>query len=229
MTYYTLYLYIVLAFYIVGNNGAIMTGSSKIPPGEFMKSSSISIAFPESVPITATEYTNDSFTLTATTTRSLRTLHTPLSLKIPPSDTNRFPVRTSTTTTKTTFSSSTIRIVNPFSYRTSSRSVKTLPTSKSQFPIQLLTTTTAITTTTTVQKSQNTQQIATTKNTTTTIKKTTTTTTQQQPTTQSPQQTVNCVQEWGQCGGIGYNGPTCCVSGYVCHKYGDYYFQCIPK
>ncbi|PPQ63415.1 hypothetical protein CVT24_004925 [Panaeolus cyanescens] len=33
--------------------------------------------------------------------------------------------------------------------------------------------------------------------------------------------------QWGQCGGIGYNGPTQCVSPYVCRKQNDYYSQCL--
>lgn len=34
--------------------------------------------------------------------------------------------------------------------------------------------------------------------------------------------------EWGQCGGIGWSGATTCVSGTVCTKLNDYYFQCLP-
>ncbi|CAL1695114.1 unnamed protein product [Somion occarium] len=34
--------------------------------------------------------------------------------------------------------------------------------------------------------------------------------------------------EWGQCGGIGWTGPTSCVSGAACTKLNDYYSQCIP-
>ncbi|OUM58338.1 carbohydrate-binding module family 1 protein [Piromyces sp. E2] len=36
-----------------------------------------------------------------------------------------------------------------------------------------------------------------------------------------------CAGKWEQCGGIGYNGPTCCQSGYTCHQYSSYYSQCI--
>ncbi|KAK5128940.1 hypothetical protein LTR85_000273 [Meristemomyces frigidus] len=32
---------------------------------------------------------------------------------------------------------------------------------------------------------------------------------------------------WGQCGGMGWTGSTTCVSGYTCHEYNAYYFQCI--
>ncbi|KIK52078.1 carbohydrate-binding module family 1 protein [Collybiopsis luxurians FD-317 M1] len=33
---------------------------------------------------------------------------------------------------------------------------------------------------------------------------------------------------WGQCGGIGYSGPTSCASGSTCQSSGPYYSQCIP-
>ncbi|KAI5121827.1 hypothetical protein M0805_003261 [Coniferiporia weirii] len=34
---------------------------------------------------------------------------------------------------------------------------------------------------------------------------------------------------WGQCGGIGYTGPTVCASGSTCTFNSDYYSQCIPN
>ncbi|PFH54251.1 glycoside hydrolase family 6 protein [Amanita thiersii Skay4041] len=36
------------------------------------------------------------------------------------------------------------------------------------------------------------------------------------------------VPEWGQCGGINWTGETSCVSGTVCTKINDWYFQCFP-
>ncbi|ESZ90854.1 endoglucanase II [Sclerotinia borealis F-4128] len=33
---------------------------------------------------------------------------------------------------------------------------------------------------------------------------------------------------YSQCGGIGWNGATTCVSGYVCTASNDYYSQCLP-
>ncbi|PFH48916.1 carbohydrate esterase family 16 protein [Amanita thiersii Skay4041] len=33
---------------------------------------------------------------------------------------------------------------------------------------------------------------------------------------------------WGQCGGIGWTGPTTCVSGTACTYVNDWYSQCIP-
>ncbi|KAL4243219.1 glycosyl hydrolase 3 family protein [Abortiporus biennis] len=35
-------------------------------------------------------------------------------------------------------------------------------------------------------------------------------------------------QIYQQCGGIGWSGATTCVSGAVCTKLNDYYFQCLP-
>ncbi|EJD54117.1 endo-1,4-beta-xylanase precursor [Auricularia subglabra TFB-10046 SS5] len=34
---------------------------------------------------------------------------------------------------------------------------------------------------------------------------------------------------WGQCGGIGWTGPTTCVSGAVCTVQNAYYSQCLPS
>ncbi|KAF7797213.1 hypothetical protein EIP86_008405 [Pleurotus ostreatoroseus] len=34
--------------------------------------------------------------------------------------------------------------------------------------------------------------------------------------------------EWGQCGGVGWTGPTTCVAGTVCTEFSEYYSQCIP-
>ncbi|KAF3935462.1 hypothetical protein ABW20_dc0108435 [Dactylellina cionopaga] len=40
--------------------------------------------------------------------------------------------------------------------------------------------------------------------------------------------TVNAqVQIWGQCGGIGYTGPTACVAGAYCYAQNPYYSQCL--
>ncbi|KAJ3711612.1 putative acetylxylan esterase [Lentinula raphanica] len=34
--------------------------------------------------------------------------------------------------------------------------------------------------------------------------------------------------EWGQCGGIGWSGPTSCVAGTTCQAMNAYYSQCLP-
>jgi hypothetical protein len=38
-------------------------------------------------------------------------------------------------------------------------------------------------------------------------------------------QAADVASLWGQCGGIGYTGPTQCVSGAVCTHYNDWYCQ----
>ncbi len=37
----------------------------------------------------------------------------------------------------------------------------------------------------------------------------------------------NCAGEWAQCGGQGFNGPTCCSKG-TCVEINQYYSQCKP-
>lgn len=34
-------------------------------------------------------------------------------------------------------------------------------------------------------------------------------------------------QPWGQCGGLGYTGPTACHAGCQCKKWNDWYSQCV--
>ncbi|KAJ3035959.1 hypothetical protein HDV00_003253 [Rhizophlyctis rosea] len=52
---------------------------------------------------------------------------------------------------------------------------------------------------------------------------TTTTTT----TTTSQSQQTNCAAKYGQCGGQGFTGPTCCQSGSTCKASNQYYSQCL--
>ncbi|KAK5654935.1 hypothetical protein OQA88_6691 [Cercophora sp. LCS_1] len=52
------------------------------------------------------------------------------------------------------------------------------------------------------------------------------------PTTAAPQPTTTQstgtpAQKWGQCGGIGWTGPTTCVSGSTCTVLNPYYSQCV--
>ncbi|KAF9493865.1 cellulose 1,4-beta-cellobiosidase precursor [Pleurotus eryngii] len=39
--------------------------------------------------------------------------------------------------------------------------------------------------------------------------------------------TAGTVPKWGQCGGIGYGGPTACVAGSTCTYSNDWYSQCL--
>jgi len=48
---------------------------------------------------------------------------------------------------------------------------------------------------------------------------------QQQPQGQSNSENGNCAGIWGQCGGINYQGPTCCSEG-TCKEMNEYFHQC---
>jgi len=37
---------------------------------------------------------------------------------------------------------------------------------------------------------------------------------------------VKCAGKWAQCGGVGFNGPTCCEPGTSCHVLSEHYSQC---
>jgi len=60
--------------------------------------------------------------------------------------------------------------------------------------------------------------------TTTTLKTSTTTSTAKATTTMSGS---SCSALYGQCGGIGWTGPTCCASGSTCKYSNDWYSQCL--
>jgi cellulase len=68
-------------------------------------------------------------------------------------------------------------------------------------------------------------------NPTTTAKPSSTSTTKPSSTTKTstaPSSTsTGTVAKYGQCGGIGYTGPTTCVSGTTCTYSNDYYSQCL--
>ncbi|KAL2264597.1 hypothetical protein VTJ83DRAFT_7107 [Remersonia thermophila] len=49
--------------------------------------------------------------------------------------------------------------------------------------------------------------------------------TYQPPPPPPPQQ--NCSPRWGQCGGQGWNGPTCCQDGSTCRAQNQWYSQCL--
>ncbi|KAK4121203.1 carbohydrate-binding module family 1 protein [Parathielavia appendiculata] len=38
---------------------------------------------------------------------------------------------------------------------------------------------------------------------------------------------TNCAAKWGQCGGSGWTGPTCCQSGSTCQASNQWYSQCL--
>ncbi|KAH8553780.1 EndoEXOCELLULASE [Umbelopsis sp. PMI_123] len=87
-------------------------------------------------------------------------------------------------------------------------------------------TTTTTTTTSTTTSSTTTAPTTTATTTTTTTTKTTTTKTSTSATT-TTSSSASCATHWGQCGGTGWTGPTCCESGYTCTVSNAYYSQCL--
>ncbi|KAK6342220.1 hypothetical protein TWF730_001698 [Orbilia blumenaviensis] len=103
--------------------------------------------------------------------------------------------------------------VTPTTTRSTTTAVRTTTTtSRTTTPATTLTT---IRTTTPVTTTARTTTPA-----TTTPRTTTTTTTTTAPNT--PAQ-----NKWGQCGGIGWSGPTNCVEGSTCQVLNPYYSQCL--
>jgi acetylxylan esterase len=47
------------------------------------------------------------------------------------------------------------------------------------------------------------------------------------PASTAPPNTGNCAAKWGQCGGSGWSGPTCCQAGSTCTSSNTWYSQCI--
>lgn len=86
------------------------------------------------------------------------------------------------------------------------------------------TTSKATSTTSSVKTTSTTSSVGTTsKTTSTSTKSTSTTKTSTAPTTTS----TAVAKHYEQCGGIGFTGPTTCVSPYTCQKQNDYYSQCL--
>ncbi|GAB7329294.1 hypothetical protein MBLNU13_g01095t3 [Cladosporium sp. NU13] len=78
--------------------------------------------------------------------------------------------------------------------------------------------------------SPTTTTTTTTRSATTTTKTTTATTTSRVTstgTTSLPSPTGACAARYGQCGGNGWAGATCCASGSTCTKANDWYSQCL--
>lgn len=46
------------------------------------------------------------------------------------------------------------------------------------------------------------------------------------PATPTP---TNVAKAWEQCGGLGFTGPTTCVTGYVCKAENRYFSQCVKS
>eukprot|EP00752_Nemacystus_decipiens_P016303 g14579.t1 len=48
-------------------------------------------------------------------------------------------------------------------------------------------------------------------------------------TSSSSSASSECSEGWDQCGGIEWDGPTCCVGGATCEEYNEWYHQCVPS
>ncbi|EPS43163.1 hypothetical protein H072_2864 [Dactylellina haptotyla CBS 200.50] len=122
--------------------------------------------------------------------------------------------KTPTTTTTTTTSRTTTT-----SSRTTTTSSRTTTTSSRTTTTSSRTTTTSSRTTTTSSRTTTTSSRP-----TTTSSRTTTTTT---ITTRTTTASGPVATHWGQCGGIGFTGPTVCESPYTCTQLNPYYYQCL--
>jgi endo-1,4-beta-xylanase len=74
---------------------------------------------------------------------------------------------------------------------------------------------------------KTTSATSTTLTTVTTKPATTTTTTKASTTTSATPTSTAVAAHWGQCGGIGWTGPTVCASPYTCKYSNDWYSQCL--
>jgi len=135
---------------------------------------------------------------------------------------------TTTTTTTTEFTET-----NPTEFSTiftetiptelvSSTITTTSTSSISTLPTKVITLTTTVTITQSVKCLP--PQTVTVKE-TIKLKETVTVTVQNEPTNVVGK--MNCVGKWGQCGGIGFKGPTCCKAGLKCKKLNQLYSHCI--
>ncbi|KAK6517558.1 hypothetical protein TWF281_004208 [Arthrobotrys megalospora] len=107
--------------------------------------------------------------------------------------------------------------VQPTTARTSTT------TSRTTTPVTTTRTTTPVTTT------RTTTPVTTTRTTTPVTTTRTTTPVTTPSTTPSTTTTANAPaqSQWGQCGGVGWTGPTTCVSGTTCKVLNPYYSQCL--
>ncbi|KAG9080089.1 hypothetical protein FRC06_007088, partial [Ceratobasidium sp. 370] len=78
-----------------------------------------------------------------------------------------------------------------------------------------------------LQSQTGTANPSTTQTTSTSTTKTTSVVTTTKTTSAPASTATGTVPKYGQCGGIGYTGPTTCVSGSTCTYSNDYYSQCL--
>ena len=170
---------------------------------------------------------------TSTTTTSTKTIPTSTTT----TSTKTIPTSTTTTSTKTIPTSTTTTSTKTIPTSTTTTSTKTIPTSTTTTSTKTIPTSTTTTSTKTIPTSTTTTS---TKTIPTTCKSVITVTVTEKETItkkdyvtvtvtvkSTPTQNSNCASKWAQCGGVGFNGPTCCEAGSTCHEVNQYYSQCI--
>jgi len=178
-----------------------------------MTSTNCELSFKTSNPLPVVTYLEQPVIITTTTTTTT---------------TKKIPDNINTTTTTTTATTTTTKQIPINTTTTTTTTTKQLPvtttttTTTKQLPV------TTTTTTTTKQPPITTKCLPITITVTekekiiVTEKETITVTIKSEPTNK-----VDCAKKWGQCGGVGFSGPTCCESGSVCKEHNQYYSQCI--
>jgi len=174
---------------------------------------SCTVIFDEQSSITLTTTTTSTKHLPVITATTTSTKQPPVITSTTSTSTKQLPVITSTTSTST-------KQLPVITSTTSTKQPPVITTTTSTKQLPVITSTTTNTTkclpvTVTVTEKENI---------TVTEKTTVTVTIHSNPTNTN---NVNCAKKWGQCGGIGFNGPTCCESGSVCKELNRYYSQCI--
>jgi len=176
------------------------------------------------------------FTTTTTISRSTKTVPT---IKITVTSTN--PIITTSTFTTGTLSTKIVPSSLSSTATTTTSTVQTTTTTTKIIPtssVQTTTSTTKIIPTSTVQTTTTTTS---TKTISVSCIPVTITVTEKERATVTEKETVTvtvtstdpvsddskCASKWAQCGGIDYNGPTCCKSGFTCNKVNEHYSQCI--
>ncbi|KAG4106468.1 hypothetical protein H8356DRAFT_1286802 [Neocallimastix lanati (nom. inval.)] len=200
---------------------------------------------PSLVEIRTKTLPNFNSTITTTTTTTISTKTLPISrTTTTTTSTKALPISkttTITTSTKTLPISKTTTITTstkalPISKTTTiTTSTKTLPISKTTttstktLPISKTTTTTTSTKMLPISTTKSTKcipiTVTVTEKETITKKETVTVTVKSNPT--SIEDDRKCAAKYEQCGGINFNGPTCCQSGSTCRELNQYYSQCI--
>ncbi|KAG4107793.1 hypothetical protein H8356DRAFT_1285559 [Neocallimastix lanati (nom. inval.)] len=197
-----------------------------LPP---LKTSTTSTTKPgKTLPPLTSSTTSTKSIPTSTKTTPISTKTIPISTKTIPISTKTIPISTKTIpiSTKTIpISTKTIPISTktiPISTKTIPISTKTIPISTKTIPIS---TKTIPISTKTIPTGDCVPSTVTVKEKITITEKVTVTVTnngQQTPIVQE-----NCAGKYGQCGGKGFNGPTCCQQGLSCKLVNEWYSQCL--